>query len=295
MAKTRRPVRRKHAHPRRKKPAVSWWKTQPPGQRFHDKAGDVVCGDALELLKSLRSNIADIVFLDPPFNLGKVYGARGRRQDLQPDGSYLAFITSILEESARILRSGGSLYLYHIPRWAVRLAPVLEKHLRFCHWIAISMKNGYPRRKGLYPAHYALLHYTRGTPSVLRRPTVPPPACPHCDEYIRDYGGYREHVENGINLSDVWDDLSPVRHRKYKLRDANELPLAIPKRAVEMSGRRTGLLVDPFAGTGSAIVLARLKGMKAIAGDSEMGNCKLILQRMAAIRKRKRPKSSAMP
>ena len=290
MTKRRAAGRRKATGPRRKKRVVSWWQEKPPGRRFPDKAGEVICADALALLKALRSNIADIVFLDPPFNLGKIYGSRGARQDRRPEGDYLAFMTEVIGQAVRVLRSGGSLYLYHIPRWAVRLAPILQKELRFCHWIAISMKNGYPRRKGLYPAHYALLHYTKGAPAVLRRPQIPPPVCPHCDEFIRDYGGYREHVEDGINLSDVWDDLSPVRHLKYKLRGANELPLAIPKRAVEMSGRRNGLLVDPFAGTGSAIVLARLEGMKAIAGDIEMANCRLILQRLAAIRQRKRRK-----
>ncbi len=284
---------RKATIPRQTKRGVSWWQAKPPGRRFPDKAGEVICADALEVLKALRSNIADIVFLDPPFNLGKIYGSRGPRQDRRPEGDYLGFMTEIIGQSARILRSGGSLYLYHIPRWAVRFAAVLEKELQFCHWIAISMKNGYPRGKRLYPAHYALLHYTKGVPAVLRRPQISPPVCPHCNEYTRDYGGYREHVEDGINLSDVWDDLSPVRHLKYKLRGANELPLAIPRRAVEISGRRHGLLVDPFAGTGSAIVLARLEGMKAIAGDIEMANCKLILQRLAEIRQRKRPKHLA--
>jgi len=294
MSKRHAAGRRKATLPRQMKRGVSWWQAKPPGRRFPDKAGEVVCADALALLKALRSNIADIVFLDPPFNLGKTYGSRGPRQDRRPEDAYLAFMNEVIEQSTRVLRSGGSLYLYHIPRWAVRLAATLEKELRFCHWIAISMKNGYPRRKGLYPAHYALLHYTKGAPAVLRRPQVPPPVCPHCDEYIRDYGGYREHVEDGINLSDVWDDLSPVRHLKYKLRGANELPLAIPKRAVEISGRRNGLLVDPFAGTGSAIVLARLEGMKAIAGDREIANCRIMLRRLEAIRKRKRKKPPAV-
>lgn len=295
MSKRRTAGRHEPSGARQSKRVISWWQAKPPGQRFPDKAGEVICADALELLKALRSNIADVVFLDPPFNLGKTYGSRGPRQDRRPEGDYLGFMTEVIGQSARILRSGGSLYLYHIPRWAVRLAPTLEKELRFCHWIAVSMKNGYPRRKGLYPAHYALLHYTKGAPTVLRRPKILPAVCPHCDEYIRDYGGYRKHVAKGISLSDVWEDLSPVRHPKYKLRGANELPLAIPKRALEISGRRSGLLVDPFAGTGSAIVLARLTGMKAIAGDREMANCKLILQRLVAIRQRKRRKPPATP
>ena len=240
---------------------------------------------------ALRSSVADIVFLDPPFNLGKIYGRGGRRQDRKPEDEYLTYMSAILHQAARVLRQGGSLYLYHIPRLAVKLAATLERDLVFRHWIAVSMKNGFARARGLYPAHYAFLHYSKGRPTVLRRPKVSPPRCPHCDEFIRDYGGYKEHVLKGINLSDVWDDLSPIRHRKYKLRNANELTLAIPRRAIEISGRRKGLLVDPFAGTGSSIVLARLHGMKAIACDSELANCKLILGRLRAVRSRKKPET----
>jgi site-specific DNA-methyltransferase (adenine-specific) len=265
-----------------------WWRTAPPGRLTSEHAGDIVCSDALECLASLRDEVAGIVFLDPPFNLGKSYGSAGARGDRLSEDKYEAFLTKVIEHSVRILKPGGSIYLYHIPRWGVRLSPILGSALTFRHWIAVSMKNGFVRRSGLYPAHYALLHYTKGTAAVINRPKIAPATCPHCDEYIRDYGGYAKHVENGVNLSDVWDDLSPVRHKKYKHRNANELPLAIPRRVVDISGRRGELLVDPFAGTGTSVIAARLKKMKFIAADRETENCTLISDRLRAISARKK-------
>jgi site-specific DNA-methyltransferase (adenine-specific) len=265
-----------------------WWRDTPPRIVSSFRAGDVVCDDALACLKALQSDIADIIFLDPPFNLGKVYNAEGGRGDRLEETLYEAFMKAVINESERVLRPGGAIFLYHIPRWAIRFSLALEAKFEFQHWIAVSMKNGFVRGRGLYPAHYALLHYTKGAAAVLNRPKIPPATCPHCDEYIRDYGGYRAHVENGVNLSDVWDDLSPVRHSKYKHRTANELPLALLRRVIAISGSKGGLLVDPFSGTGTSVIAARLGGMKFIGCDREQEHCDTLVERLHALSARKR-------
>jgi len=143
------------------------------------------------------------------------------------------------------------------------------------------MKNGFVRGEHLYPAHYALLYYTKGKPGSFNRPKVPKPICARCKKELRDYGGYKEYVANGINLSDVWDDVSPVRHRKTKTRAANELPLVIPERVVTISGCRGGLVVDPFAGSGSTLVAALSAGMRFVAADCEEEYCALMSKRIS--------------
>ena len=39
--------------------------------QFGSLSGSVYCADVIELLEEIGENSADIVFLDPPFNLGK--------------------------------------------------------------------------------------------------------------------------------------------------------------------------------------------------------------------------------
>lgn len=98
---------------------------------------------------------------------------------------------------------------------------------------------------------------------------------------MKDYGGYRHLVEKGINLSDVWEDLSPVRHRKYKNRQCNELPVELMDRVVKISGRKGGVLIDPFAGTGTALLSARIHGLRFIGCDVEYEYCRLMMQRLS--------------
>lgn len=251
-----------------------------PGRLLRTRTSDIVCADALSLLHALKPGSAHLIFLDPPFNLGKSYGSLGSRGDRLNADAYYAYMWQILQRSSLVLAEGGSIFLYHVPRWAVRLSAVLSEILEFRHWIAISMKNGFVRTRALYPAHYALLHFSKGIPLTFSRPKLPVALCPHCAKPTKDYGGYARFVRDGINLSDVWDDLSPVRHKKYKNRGANELPAQIPARVLEMSGAPRKLFVDPFAGSGTTLIEAARHGMSVVAGDREMSNCRLIQRRL---------------
>lgn len=253
-----------------------WWREPYKANIYQHDLGEIVHDDALHCMESLRESCADIVFLDPPFNLGKRYGKNGRHHDRKKESEYLDYMEKVIAHSARVLKKGGALYLYHIPKWAIRLSAYIEQHLDFRHWIAISMKNGFVRGDYLYPAHYALLYYTKGKPAAFSRPKVPKPICSRCKKDLRDYGGYKEYVAHGINLSDVWDDVSPVRHRKTKTRTANELPLLIPERVITISGNIGGLVVDPFAGSGTTILAALAAEMQFVAADCEVEYCELM-------------------
>jgi site-specific DNA-methyltransferase (adenine-specific) len=248
--------------------------------------GKIYVAEAGTLLKSLPSGSADVVFLDPPFNLGKSYDET-RNLDRRPADEYLAWLKTILDEAVRVLKQGGALYVYHVPFWAMKASAYLDDKLDFRHWIAVAMKNGFARGDRLYPAHYALLYFTKGSPVFFQRPRLPAETCRHCEGYIRDYGGYLSIIEeNGVNLSDVWTDLSPVRHKSTKTRVANELPLKMTDRVIEMSCRRGMTLVDPFAGSGSVLVSAASAGVHFVAGDLVKANCELMAERVDALQVR---------
>jgi len=268
-----------------------WWRGTYKGTIFRYPNGEVVCDDALNLLNALQDQSATVIFLDPPFNLGKAYGKNGKRADQKSEDDYGRYMTRIILRAAEVLKPGGALYLYHIPKWALRLASVTEDHLLFRHWIAVSMKNGFARGKRLYPAHYALLYFTKGPPETFRRPKIAKPICPRCNKDLRDYGGYKKYVEQGINLSDVWEDISPVRHRRFKHRKANELPMKLVRRILQISGSRDGLVVDPFSGAGSMLVAAREAGIRFVGGDVDQGLLKIIDERLQCEALMKKTKS----
>lgn len=52
----------------------------------------------------------------------------------------------------------------------------------------------------------------------------------------------------GLNLTDVWADIPPVRHRTTKTRAANELSIKLLRRVLEISSEPGDVVLDPFGG-----------------------------------------------
>ncbi len=218
------------------------------------------------------------MFADPPFNLNKQYG--NGFTDRQADSDYLRWSHRWIEQCCRVLVPGGALFIYALPRWAYRFAALLDDLMQFRHWIALTMKGNYPRGRKLYPAHYALLYFTKGPPRVFNHLRLPIPKCRHCGGDIRDYGGHRKYLNPlGLNLTDFWDDTSPNRHRRTKARPGvNELKLMIPGRAIEISSLPGDIVLDPFGGGGTTYQEAERLGRYWLG--CEIGDCDVIERRM---------------
>jgi len=103
-------------------------------------------------------------------------------------------------------------------KWNVRLANfLLDRGLHFRDWIVIDIKLGLPIAGRLYPSHYSLLYFTKGKHKTFHNIRIPIKTCRHCGGEVKDYGGHRKSLNpKGVNLSDVWNDIPPVRHWKFK-------------------------------------------------------------------------------
>ena len=218
--------------------------------------------DCLRVLPEIQDGVIDCVFADPPFNLGKNYG-NGFDDDVS-ESVYFAWCHHWISECCRVLKDGGAIFIYATPELAVHFAGFLNgiEQMQFRHWIAMTMKGTFRRGERLYPAHYALLYYTKGDPRVFNNLRVPIPTCRHCGGDIKDYGGHRDKLNpEGLNLTDFWEDTSPNRHKKYKVRPGvNELKPMIPERAILISTNEGDIVLDPFGGGGSTYQAAEKNG-----------------------------------
>jgi site-specific DNA-methyltransferase (adenine-specific) len=223
--------------------------------------GSLYATDCMKLLPLIKDEVADTIFADPPFNLGKEYGKN--TDDNLPDAHYVQWCHTWLAECIRILKPGASLFVYNLPKWNVLLGAFLSAQgLQFRHWIAIEISASLPRQSRLHPSHYSLLYYTKGKPKTFHRIRTPILTCRHCGGEIKDYGGHRNAMNpKGVTLKDVWSDIPPVRHWKFKSKNrrANALSTKILDRVVEMSTDPGDLVIDPFGGSGTTYVVCESK------------------------------------
>jgi site-specific DNA-methyltransferase (adenine-specific) len=244
------------------------WPTRPALTR---PDGVLFRGDCLEMLPAIATDSVDTVFADPPFNLGKEYG--DSVNDSMADQDYLDWCKRWIDECIRVLKPGGSFFLYNIPKWNIRLANLMsDQGMHFRDWIVVDIKLGLPIPGRLYPSHYSLLYFTKGKPKTFHNIRTPIKKCRHCDGDVKDYGGHRNAMNpKGVNLTDVWGDIPPVRHWKFKSkkRKANALSTKLLDRVIEMSTEAGDVVLDPFGGSGTTFAVCEKKGRRWIGMEIE--------------------------
>lgn len=245
-----------------------------PIPTFETALGRLYGNDCMAVLPHVEDESVETVFADPPFNLGKLYGPSF--DDTMSERAYIDWCRLWLAECVRVLAPGGALFLYNLPQWNIRLgAWLMDQGLTFRHDVAIGMKSSFPIQGRLYPAHYSMLYLTKGKAATFRRIRTPIETCRHCKRELKDYGGYRDkmHAE-GVTLTDMWTDIPPVRHAKYKSskRAANALSTKILDRVVEMSTRPGDRVLDPFGGSGTTYAVCESKGRRWIGTEIDFAN-----------------------
>lgn len=235
-----------------------------PSAVYKSDLGALFAADCMKILPSIRDEVVDTIFADPPFNLGKKYGSS--TDDQRKEEDYLSWCRVWLAECVRVLKPGGALFLYNLPKWNIFLGHHLfEQGMQFRHWIALEISACLPIPGRLHPSHYSLLYFSKGKPKTFRRIRTPIEKCRHCSGEIKDYGGHRGAMNpNGVNLKDVWTDIPPVRHWKFKSRNrkANALSTKILDRIIEMSTVPGDLVLDPFGGSGTTYIVCERKRRK---------------------------------
>jgi site-specific DNA-methyltransferase (adenine-specific) len=231
--------------------------------KYNSDFGQLYQGDCISLLNSIEDETFDVVFADPPFNLNKLYPSG--MDDNISHLEYIDWCQKWIDGCIRTLKPGGSLFLWNIPKWNTYFSEYLNQRLNFRHWIATDVKFSLPIQSKLYPSHYSLLYYIKGEkPKTYHADRLPMETCPKCYGDIKDYGGYKDKMNpKGVNMSDVWYDIPPVRHAKYKGRSgANELSIKLLDRVIEMSSDPGDHIFDPFGGSGTTYIVAEMKKRK---------------------------------
>lgn len=253
------------------------WATEPK-IAFRTQYGKLYNCDCMNVLSKMQNESVDLIFADPPFNLSKEYGEG--ISDAVSEKNYLEWTEKWLKECVRVLKPGGAFFVYNIPYWSTHIANILDDYLNFRHWIAIYMRGLMPVQNKLHPSHYGLLYYVKGDkPKTFNQQRIPMPTCRHCGGEIHDYGGKKSGLKpKGLCIADVWNDINPVRHLKYKNRAANELPLNLLYRVISLASNEGDVVFDPFGGSGTTYVVAEYLKRRWIG--SEIGDVKCIKDRM---------------
>jgi site-specific DNA-methyltransferase (adenine-specific) len=271
-------------------------------------ARSIVLGDCAAVLPALPSGFARAIYVDPPFNTGRVQkrdrmkvtatdgpgergGFGGRRYEVERFESasfdddfddFEAFLLSRIESALRCLTDDGSLFIHLDCREVHYVKVALDRLLgrrSFMNEIIWAYDFG-GRPKNRWPAkHDTILWYARDP-----------------EHYIFNYDAMdripymapglvgREKAERGKTPTDVWWHTIVPTHGKEKTGYPTQKPLGIIDRIIRVHTNPLDVVLDFFAGSGTTGEAAARHGRGFVLVDNNPEAVEIMERRLAAYR-----------
>ena len=231
--------------------------------------------EALDVLKQLPDASIDLVYTDPPFGTQDRQVMR-RRKDVEVvsdvgyddrHDDYMAWLQPHLVELRRVLKPTGTLYLHLDWRWSHYVKVALDATFgrdNFLNEVVWAYDFGGRGRRCWPKKHDVILVYSREPDQHLfnwdaidRIPYMAP--------------GLQKDPMRAIDgkvPTDVWWMSIVGTQSKERTGYPNQKPVRLVERAVLASSPPGGIVLDPFAGSGTTAAAALLHRRSFIVVDS---------------------------
>lgn len=218
---------------------------------------NIIQGDCIDVMSRMPDKCVDLIVADPPYNVGKDYG---NNSDNQSKEDYLTFSKKWISEAYRVLKDDGTIYVFGGKLYIAYLYIILEE-IGFNNngWIVWHYTQGVGRKKGFSSRHDDILVFTKSSNYTFNLDSVKIP-----QKYYRKVNNMR-----GANPGNVWS-LSHIHYSESnRTIHPTQKPHALYERMILSSSNEGDIVLDPFAGSGSSMVVAKKTNRQFIGIELE--------------------------
>jgi DNA modification methylase len=243
------------------------------------KPNAIYRGDSCQVLESWSPECVDLVFADPPFNIGYVYD---KYKDDLPNAEYVEWTRRWMAACQRVLKPTGSFYIAIGDDFAADVRIIgrqLGLHLR--NWIIWHYTFGQNMKDKFCRAHTHIFYFTMHPKQfTFNDRALRFPSARHTE-----YQDLRANPAGRLP-DDVWTEFPRVCGT-FKERagfHGCQMPEALLMRIVMASSDRGEVVLDPFVGSGTTAVAAKRLGRKYIGIDLSAEYARHTEERLATVR-----------
>ncbi len=242
----------------------------------------IIHGDALEALSTdVADNSVDLIFADPPYNIGKNFN--GHRDKWDKDEDYLNWCYVWLDLCVKKLKPTGSFYVMTSTQFMPYFDIYLRDKLDILSRLIWSYDSSGVQAKKYYGSMYEPIlfcakdknNYTFNADDILVE------AKTGAKRKLIDYRKAVPTVYNSEKVpGNVWD-FARVRYRMDEYENhPTQKPIALLERIIKASSNKGDLVLDPFSGTFTTCFVAKELDRNCIGIDLQEDYIKIGLRRL---------------
>lgn len=271
----------------------------------------VVNGDCVELMRSWPARCVDLIFADPPYNIGYAYDAYDDRREYD---DYVRWTQRWIGEAARLLKPSGSLYVLIGDEYAAEVRLWLRRleqrgKLVFRSWIVWHYTFGQNCKLKFNRSHAHLFYcvgsaakgesnWTVQPPFTFNREAIAVPSArlttyadrranpsgklPDDTWYLRPQETGGEYFQPGC---DTWYQprLCGTFNERVEWHPC-QLPEALLERVIKVSSNEGDVVFDPFVGSGTTLVVAKRLGRRWLGCELSRDYAVKAMRRIEAVK-----------
>ncbi len=235
-------------------------------REFKKKYHKIYRGDAIEVLQSkIEDNSIDLIFVDPPYNIGKNFN--GLKDRWRNDEDYLKWCYQWIELLLEKLKKSGSLYIMTSTQFIPYFDIYLRDKIEILSRIVWSYDSSGVQAKSYYGSMYEPIlfcvkdrkNYTFNSVDILVEAKT---------GSKRKLIDYRKNPPQPYSTKkvpgNVWN-FPRVRYRMSEYENhPTQKPIALLERIIKASTNEGDVVLDPFSGTFTTSFVAKKLNRKSI-------------------------------
>ena len=242
-----------------------------------DLVNRTIHGDSLALLSQLPPQMADLIIVDPPYNLSKNFN--GFHFKATSGFQYLEYLRSWFPQLCKLLKPNGSLYLCGDWKSTAALQQVMEENLTVLNRITWQREKGRGAAKnwknGMEDIWFGVQdadNYYFDLEAVKQKRKV---LAPYREKGLpKDWKEGEEGKFRFTCPSNFWDDITvPYWSMPENTDHPTQKPEKLIAKLILASCPPDGLVFDPFLGSGTTSVVAKKLGRKYLGIEMNEEYC----------------------
>jgi site-specific DNA-methyltransferase (adenine-specific) len=211
--------------------------------------GRIVSGDLLKVLPRWPAESVDLVFADPPFNIGYKYDKY--RDDLAPL-AYINWTKDWLDACLRVLKPAGSMWVAIGDEYAAEVRVMMRKRATLRNWVIWRYTFGQSCKGKFNRSHAHLLYFVKDPKKfTFNADAVRVPS----DRQLK-YDDARANPKGKLP-DDVWTYSRVCGTFRERVGwHPCQMPVSLLVRIVAACSSPDDVVLDPFAGSGTTLVAA---------------------------------------